>query len=198
MAYTHNYKRRSNVSPGLIFIILLVGTAWTHREQLSTIAHWIIIGLAVVASIFVLVILVRVFRAYRQYRRRHVLDVAGVDEMNGTEFERYVALLLTAQGYNDVRLTECFDLGIDIIANRDGICWGIQVKRHSDMVKAYAVRQAVTALKHYDCDRAMVVTNSTYSKVATKLARSNDCVLIDRLKLTQWIEQLNGGKRDVL
>ena len=79
MAYTHNYKRRSNVSPGLIFIILLVGTAWAHREQLSTIAHWIIIGLPVVGCIAALAILIRILKAYQQYRRRHVLDIAGVD-----------------------------------------------------------------------------------------------------------------------
>lgn len=196
MTYTHNYNHRSNVSPGLIFIMLLIGAAWTHREQLSTIAHWIIIGLAVVGCAAALAILVRILKAYQQHRRRHVLDIAGVDAMDGTDFERYVASLLTAQGYNDIRLTERFDLGIDIVANKDGIRWGIQVKRYSGLVKASAIRQVVTALKHYHCDKAMVVTNSTYSKVATKLANSNDCLLIDRPKLTHWIKQLDDGKQE--
>ena len=106
--------------------------------------------------------------------------MAVIDCMTGLEFERYIAGLLKNQGYTNVRLTEKYDYGVDIIANKDGIRWGIQVKRYSSLVKADAVRQVVTALRSYNCDRAMVVTNSTFSHTANELARSNDCVLIDR------------------
>ncbi len=198
MTYTHNYGRRNNVSPGLMLTILFVGAVWTYGEQLSTVLHWIIIGLAAVGCTAVLAILVRILKAHRQYRQRHVLDIAGVDAMDGTDFEHYVASLLTAQGYDGVKLTERFDLGIDIIANKDGIRWGVQVKRHSDLVKASAVRQVVTALRHYQCDRAMVITNSTYSKVATRLANSNDCTLIDRPMLARLIERSSSRSQEVL
>lgn len=145
-----------------------------------------------------LAILIRALRVYQQYRQRHVLDITGVDAMDGTDFEHYVASLLTAQGYDDVKLTERYDLGVDIVANKNGIRWGIQAKRHSGLVKASAVRQVVTALKHYHCDRAIVITNSTYSKVATRLANSNDCILIDRPVLARWIEQSSGRSQEVL
>ena len=100
--------------------------------------------------------------------------------MTGLEFERYVARLLKTRGYSHIKLTEEYDYGIDIIAEKDGIRWGIQVKRCSGLVKANAVRQVVTALKKYNCDIAMVISNSTYSKVAKELAKSNQCVLVDR------------------
>ena len=58
--------------------------------------------------------------------------------------------------------------------------WGIQAKRYSSLVKAAAVRQVVTGLRLYNCDRGMVITNSTFSNVAKRLAEGNDCVLIDR------------------
>jgi restriction system protein len=103
--------------------------------------------------------------------------------MTGLEFEKYVAKLLKSQGYKHVRLTEKYDLGVDIIAEKEGMRWGIQVKRYSGLVKADAVRQAVTALKLYNCDRAMVVTNSHFSHTAKELASSNDCVLIDKNRL---------------
>jgi restriction system protein len=106
--------------------------------------------------------------------------------MTGLEFEMYVAHLLRINGYKNVRLTEKYDLGVDIIAIRDGIRWGIQVKRYSGLVKADAVRQVVTALNHYGCDRAMVITNSTYSKTAQELARCNGCALVDRKILLKW------------
>ena len=103
--------------------------------------------------------------------------------MDGVSFEHYVAQLLIDQGYANVSLTEHYDYGVDIIAEKDGVRWGIQVKRYSGLVKAEAVRQVVTGLRLYGCDRAMVVTNSTYSNVAKRLAEGNDCVLIDRYGL---------------
>jgi len=109
--------------------------------------------------------------------------------MDGLVFEKYVANLLKQQGYSNISLTEQYDYGVDIIANRDGICWGIQVKRYSGLVKADAVRQVVTGLRVYGCDRAMVITNSTYSRVALELARSNGCELIDRSGLMHMMTQ---------
>jgi restriction system protein len=114
--------------------------------------------------------------------------MARIDTMTGLDFEKYVAKLLETQGYSYIGLTEKYDLGVDIIAYKDGSRWGIQVKRYSYMVKAEAVRQVVTALKSYQCDRSMVITNSTYSKVARRLADSNGCVLVERGKLLSWIQ----------
>ncbi len=108
-----------------------------------------------------------------------------IDLMDGIEFEKYVAKTLTEQGFSNVRLTEKYDLGIDIIAIKDNIRYGIQVKRYSYPVKADAVRQAVTALNYYNCDKAMVITNSTFTKTAIKLAQSNGCSLIGKGNLTK-------------
>lgn len=108
-----------------------------------------------------------------------------VDTMDGLEFEKYIANVLKHQSYTNIKLTEKYDYGIDIIAVKDGIRWGIQVKRYSGLVKANAIRQVVTGLSFYNCDRAMVITNSVFSKVAVKLANSNDCILIDRSGLAR-------------
>jgi restriction system protein len=114
------------------------------------------------------------------YRLSQNLRLQDVDSMDGISFEHYIAQLLAERGYSNVSLTEQYDYGVDIIAEKDGVRWGIQTKRYSGLVKAEAVRQVVTGLRLYGCDRAMVVTNSTYSNVAKRLAEGNDCVLIDR------------------
>jgi HJR/Mrr/RecB family endonuclease len=108
--------------------------------------------------------------------------------MTGIEFEKQVVKLLRSQGYRNLKLTEKYDYGVDITATKDGVRWGIQVKRNSNLVKAIAVRQVVTALNKYNCDRAMVVTNNVFSNVAKELAKSNNCLLIDRSKLINWTE----------
>ena len=91
-------------------------------------------------------------------------------------------------------LIEKYDYGVDIIAEKDGIRWGVQVKRYSNMVKAEAVRQVVTALIRYKCDRAVVVTNSTFSRPARELATDNKCVLVDRNVLSEWIVEFQDSK----
>jgi len=105
--------------------------------------------------------------------------------MDGLDFEKYVANILNKQGYSNIKLTERFDYGVDIIAHKDGIRWGVQVKRYSGLVKADAVRQVVAGLPIYKCDRAMVITNSVFSNFAIRLAQSNQCTLIDRNKLAK-------------
>ena len=75
-----------------------------------------------------------------------------------------------------------------MLAQNNKTVWGIQVKRQNRPVGAHAVRQVVTALKYYDCDRAMVVTNNRLTKSAKKLALSNDCLIVDRSVLLNWIK----------
>ena len=104
----------------------------------------------------------------------------SVDQMTGLEFEHEVARLLRENGYSKIRFTEKYDYGIDLIAAKDNVIWGVQVKRRNSLVKADAVRQVVTGLKKYKCDRAMIVTNNFLSKYAMELAKSNGCLVIDR------------------
>lgn len=164
-------RSRAQSSDATFVIIVLIGAAaWTHRAELERIAY---IALIILGCILIL----RLGWKLLAYRRN--AKSRSVDNMNSLEFEQYVARLLRSNGYHNVSLTEKYDLGIDIIAEKDGVRWGVQVKHYSGLVKASAVRQVVTGLKMYNCDRAMVVTNSTYSATARRLAVGNDCALID-------------------
>ena len=160
----HNIKKLDN-SSFIIISILVIGLAINH----SKIVEYILIA---ITTLFLIKLLLKL-RRYIKYKLSHV------DTMTGLEFEKYVAKYLRNQGYK-TKLTEKYDLGIDIVAVKDGIRYGVQVKRHKAVVGANAVRQAVTALNLYDCDRAMVITNSYFSKTAIRLANSNDCILLDR------------------
>jgi len=106
--------------------------------------------------------------------------------------------LLRKRGYTNIQLTEKYDLGVDIIAKKDGVTWGIQAKRYNSPVKAEAVRQAYTALTRYKCDRAMVITNSTYSNPARMLAKDNQIPLIDREALSEWIYEASRTNRGAI
>jgi restriction system protein len=136
-----------------------------------------------------IVILLKLANRFKNAPFNTHLNMNAIDVMTGLEFEHYVARLLSSQGFGAIRMTEQYDYGVDIIAVRDGITWGIQVKRYSGLVKADAVRQVMTALRFYDCDRGMVITNSCFSYVAQKLAMANNCVLVNRSCLLKLLRE---------
>ena len=175
----HSRTQSSHVT--FVTIILLGAAAWTHRAELEQIAYT---ASVVLSCAFILQIGWKYF-AYRRSR-----GFRSIDNMNSFEFEQYVAKLMRNNGYRNVSLTEKYDMGVDIIAEKDGVRWGVQVKHYSGLVKASAVRQVVTGLKLYGCDRAMIVTNSTYSATAQRLAAGNDCVLIDERGLARLSDKL--------
>lgn len=175
-----SHYSRSDDGTFTFAIVILVGVAaWQHRSQLIHLAY---ITLFVTACAITLTWLIR------HTKGRHNI-MTGVDTMSGLEFEHFVAELLRQNSFRNIKLTERYDYGVDIITEKDGVRWGIQVKRHSGLVKAGAVRQVVTGLKVYKCDRAMVITNSNFSTVAWRLSRANDCVLVDRRKFEELMRQ---------
>jgi HJR/Mrr/RecB family endonuclease len=190
------YRRRRRSSPsGAVILIGLLVVAWAYNslsaEDINQIATY---GIALTVAIFAIALFIKFKLAQRQKRKLRALELIDTEYMDGLAFEKYVAELLKGQGFSKVTLTERYDYGIDIIALKDGVRWGVQVKRHSNMVKAEAVRQVVTALNKYNCQRAMVVTNSTFSRPARVLAESNNCVLIGKDELAEWIIAFQEGK----
>lgn len=181
------YKRQESslLSEFLFLVILIVVVGgWQLYLADNSILIWIGISLALT----LLIIGCLALRQYRQAQRKlRALDIAAIDAMDPLEFEVYVGKLLKHRGFSNIRITEKYDYGVDIIAQKDGLVWGVQVKRYGGLVKADAVRQVVTALIRYKCDRAMVVTNSTFSRPARELAADNKCVLIGRDELAEWI-----------
>jgi restriction system protein len=123
------------------------------------------------------------------------LRIANIDSMTGIEFEQYLQKLLANQGYS-VSVTQASgDLGVDLVASRDGDKIAIQAKRYSTNVSRRAISDAVAGMYHYNCNKAMVVTNSYFSPGAKELAESTECILIDRDTLARWINEFqNIGK----
>lgn len=110
-----------------------------------------------------------------------------LDVMDGIQFEHYVAHLLTLHGYKTEITKASGDYGIDVIATKDGIKFGVQVKRYTGRVSRTAISDAVAGSLHWRCDKSMVVTNSYFTDSAKKLADSTGCVLVDKTLLKRWI-----------
>ena len=172
-------KHSSSPEADLIVIISAGIMIYYYREIITKIIYFAVIPFAIFELIFLIIKFKKLFR-YMGFRYPSNLSVNDINSMSGIEFELYVAKQLKSLGYTDIVLTEKYDYGVDIIATKESIVWGVQVKRYSGMVGADAVRQVVTGLKKYNCDKAMVITNSYFSNFAIELAKVNNCKLVDR------------------
>lgn len=103
--------------------------------------------------------------------------------MTGYEYEEKCARLLEAKGFSNVVVTPgSGDQGIDVLADKGKEKYGVQCKYYEGTVGNKAVQEAYSGAKFYDCDVALVITNSTLTRPAKELAK--------KLGVTVW-ENIN-------
>jgi len=131
---------------------------------------------------------------YRLYEMKRLArsGVNEIDKMDGKTFEKYLEVLFNKLGYKVERTRYIGDYGADLVVKKEGIKTVIQAKRYKNKVNIKAIQEAVAAMGHYQCEKAMVVTNSFYTKQAIELARSNRVELWDRKHLVKALLSIKG------
>jgi restriction system protein len=127
--------------------------------------------------------------------RRHVIARSGlkdIDVMSGREFERYLVILFGKLGYQVQRTASHGDFGADLVATKNRVRVIVQAKRHRRKVGVKAVQEAVAAKGYYSGDRAVVVTNSFFTRQAAKLADRNGVQLWNRYRLAKAMSSIGG------
>lgn len=117
--------------------------------------------------------------------------IQKIDKMSGRQFEEYLADFFKQQGYKTTLTPLSGDYGIDLIIENDFMKIGVQAKCYSDKVSNSAVQEAVTAIRHYNLDKVMVITNSYFQRSAIELAKDNNVMLWDRNRLIKELEKAN-------
>ena len=101
--------------------------------------------------------------------------------MDGHDYEYLVAKYLRGHGYTGVKVTKgSGDFGVDVTAHKAGHKYAVQCKYYSNPVSLGAIQEAVAGKALYNCDRAMVVTNNTFTKAARELANANNVLLLEK------------------
>lgn len=104
--------------------------------------------------------------------------------MNGQKFEKKCAVYLKRKGFRHVQITRgSGDQGIDILAKKGGKKYGFQCKYYQTPVGNKAVQEAYSGAKYYECDVAVVITNTTFTKSAKELAERTEVRLWENQKL---------------
>ena len=126
--------------------------------------------------------------SYSGFCKNNLTLIEKIDCMSGKEFEAFIATLFQKKGFKVSQTPLSGDFGIDVIIENSLIKIGIQTKCYNDKVSNSAVQEAVTGIKHYNLDKAMVITNNYFQPSAIALAKDNNVILWDRDKLLQEIE----------
>lgn len=139
--------------------------------------------------LFVLLLTVTViFLVTRSYRKK--CGIKELDEIEGHEFEYYCAELLKKRGFIEVTVTKgSGDYGIDVLAEKDGVTYGIQCKAYTGPVGVKAVQEAFAGKEYYDRMVGAVLTNRYFTKPAVEAAKKLKILLWDRGYLDSMIEE---------
>jgi len=128
-------------------------------------------------------------------RRLARSGITDVDRVDGCSFEEYLGLLFRRLGYSAEVTQYSGDYGADLVVSRDGVRHVVQAKRSRRPVGPRAVQEVVAARPRYRCQGAVVVTNSTFTSAARRLAAENGVKLWDRRDLVDKILVLRRQER---
>ncbi len=114
------------------------------------------------------------------------------DDMEGHEFEYFCADLLKRRGFQDVKVTKgSGDFGIDILAERDGISYGIQCKNYTAPIGVKAVQEVYAGRDYYDCMVGVVMSNQYFTGPAVEAAKKLKIVLWDRGYIEEMLDEVD-------
>lgn len=153
-----------------------------------------IVWKVVMSFILIFGVAVYLYIYKRQLDRIRATGIFDIDEMDGVAFEKRLWLLFQSLGYKVETTPTRGDWGADLILTKDNLRTVVQAKRYSKPVGLSAVQEAVTARAKYNCAKALVVTNNTFTAQARELAFHNSTELWDRDRLIQELGRVVAAK----
>ncbi|MDQ0255618.1 restriction system protein [Evansella vedderi] len=160
----------------------------TQRNVDTFFADWWMLIPLLIVSIIIITKIIPTIKKKQHFKRA---NMTVIDQMDGFEFEEYLAYMFTKLGYKAKKTRNTGDYGADVVLKKDGIKTVVQAKRYKNKVGIDAVQQIVGSKSYYKADKAMVVTNSTLTGPAYKLAKVNGVEVWDREKLIYELSKFN-------
>ena len=118
----------------------------------------------------------------------------------GTQFELYLVNLFNDLGYKSKHNGKAGDQGADLILKKGDYVYAVQAKYYTGKLDNTSVQEIIGALKFYNANQGVVVTNSEFTQGAKELAKANNVILIDGKglkKLTDFVFNEN-KEEDIL
>ncbi|MHC0038805.1 restriction endonuclease [Pseudoneobacillus sp. C159] len=138
-------------------------------------------------GIAIILLFYRKFKFNEKVRKSKIKDI---DTMTGTQFEYFLKLIFTDQGYKVQTTKVTGDFGADLVMTKGEKRIVVQAKRYNSRVGIKAIQEVVSSIAHYQANEGWVVTNNEFTDAAIQLAKSNRIKLIERNELIQMLSSL--------
>lgn len=137
-------------------------------------------------SIFILGIIILIYKIKEKIQlsrwlESNFMNIDTIENLDGFEFEEYVAEQLDRLGFKVELLPKSGDFGVDLIVEG----YGIQLKNYTNVVGVSAVQEVYAGAAYYGKVPVVLITNY-YSSSAIELARALDIELIDLDDILNW------------
>lgn len=118
----------------------------------------------------------------------------------GTQFELYLTEIFKRLGYKTIHNGKAGDQGADLILKKGNYVYAVQAKFYTSKLDNTPIQESVGALKYYNANQGVVITNSTFTKGAINLAKANNVILIDGNDLKKLVDYIfeNNTEKDIL
>ena len=114
---------------------------------------------------------------------------AKLDVLSGRDFEQFLSDFFRYCGYTVSLTKSSYDGGCDLVLERFQERTAVQAKRQKNPVGKKAVAEVYASKNLYHCQRALVISSSSFTTLAKKLALVNEVELWDRKHLLREIKQ---------
>lgn len=176
----------------LCFFIVLIGIILLKFEK-TIAAFFIVIGV----FLFLICLLIELSHYLKRKIKLKKLTKINFDDamkMNPYEFESWVASQFIKNGYDAKVTKKSGDFGIDVIANYKKKKIGIQVKKYNGPVGIRAVQEALSGMKYYSLDEAMVISTASFTKQAYEMAKKTNVKLLNKEEMIDFFYKINSNK----
>jgi hypothetical protein len=129
--------------------------------------------------------------SFRTHTNHESFSIDHIDQMNGTDFETFIAELYDTLGYFSEVTPPSGDFGADVITVKDKTKTAIQTKCYGDgrTVGIEAINEVLGGAGYWNATRKMVITNRYFTKAAISSAERNNVELIDREGLKKLLQE---------
>ena len=112
----------------------------------------------------------------------------------GTDFEEYLSYIFSKLGYEVEPTKASGDMGVDLLLSKGVAKYVVQAKFYTGTVGFDAVKEAHTGKDIYKADKAVIVTNSNFTKQAIETAAKLNIILMDGDGLKRLVDSVTRGK----
>ena len=188
------FKEKAKLISYIYLMLIFFSSLFPKLPNMNAFSDWFF-TLSFLSLIFLLLYkvgkIIKLFFSNTPHYQSHQDTLNEIDDMQGTEFEKFLYHLYKHQDYFVELTAHNGDFGADLVLKMGSKKIVVQAKRKSSKVGVDAIYEVLGGAGYYNANNKWVVTNNYYTDNAIVLAHKNNVKLIDRDDLILMLKEYN-------